>query len=206
MSQILLIRPGCTDFDEQHRVQGTLDLPLSTHGQQQVARIVQELGEVPIDMIYTSPCEPARSTAAALGAARGIPVKEIESLYNVNHGLWQGLKVDEIRRKHPKVFKQWQESPQSICPPGGETLTEAVNRVRKALEKPMKKKGRLAVVAADPLAAIICSVVRGEMPDLIPGACSGACGNWEYLTDGNGSKSASGEFATVNLAPARTTS
>src|SRR5258708_4243315 len=204
MSQILLIRPGCTDFDEQHRIQGTLDLPLSSRGQQQVARIVQELAEIPIDVIYTSPCEPARSTAAALGAARGIAVKEIESLYNVNHGLWQGLKVGEIRRKPPKVFKQWQESPQAICPPGGEALTEAVARVRKALEKPLKKKGRLAVVAADPLAAIIFAVVRGAIPDPIPAACSGACGHWEILTDVN-SKPTSGEFAAADLAVTRST-
>ena len=30
MSQIVLIRPGSTEFDEQQRIQGTLDLPLST--------------------------------------------------------------------------------------------------------------------------------------------------------------------------------
>src|SRR5260370_36299539 len=125
MSQILLIRPGCTDFDEQHRIQGTLDLPLSSRGQQQVARIVQELAAIPIDVIYTSPCEPARSTAAALGAARSIAVKEIESLYNVNHGLWQGVTGHEIRRKHPKDFKQSQESPQANLPTRGADFAEA---------------------------------------------------------------------------------
>ena len=120
MAKILLIRPGCTDFDEQHRIQGTLDLPLSPRGEEQVARILQDLASSPIDVIYTSPCEPARSTAVALGAERGLTVKEIETLYNLNHGLWQGLKVDEVRRKHPKVFKQWQELPETICPSGGE--------------------------------------------------------------------------------------
>ncbi|MGE5193310.1 MAG: histidine phosphatase family protein [Deltaproteobacteria bacterium] len=202
MAHILLIRPGCTDFDEQHRIQGTLDLPLSARGEEQVARIAQDLASFPIDVIYTSPCEPARSTAAALAVARGLAVKEVETLYNVNHGLWQGLKVDEIRRKHPKVFKQWQESPEAICPPGGETLNEALERVRKALEKPLKKKGNLAIVAADPLAAIIATVVRGTKLEAIPAACAGVCGSWEILKD-NDSKSGSGEFAASVLAAAR---
>lgn len=202
MSQILLVRPGCTDFDEQQRIQGTLDLPLSPRGAEQVARILQELASLPIDILYTSPCEPARSTAAALGAARGLPVKEIETLHNVNHGLWQGLKVDEIRRKHPKVFKQWQESPEAICPPGGETLSEAIERVRKSLEKPLKKKGTLAIVAGDPLAAIICAVIRGTPLDSIPTACDGVCGSWEILQDNN-SKSNSGEFARPELTSVR---
>ena len=204
MPHIYLIRPGCTDFDEQHRIQGKLDLPLSARGQEQLARLLLDLdlAQVQIDVLYSSSCEPARSTAAALGAARGLAVKEIETLHNVDHGLWQGLKVDDVRRKHPKVFKQWQESPEAICPPGGETLAEAVNRVRKALEKPLKKKGHLAIVAADPLAAIICAVVRGTTLEAIPAACEGVCGSWEILTE-NSAKTSAGEYAVSELAALR---
>ncbi len=202
MSQILLIRPGCTEFDEQQRIQGTLDLPLSARGEEQFAQILRELAPISLDVIFTSPCEPARKTATALGAARGLAVKEIETLHNVNHGLWQGMKIDEIRRKHPKVFKQWQESPEAICPPNGETLAEAVDRVRKALEKPLRKKGNLAIVAADPLASIVCAVVCGTPLDSIPAACSGVCGSWEILKPGK-STLVSGIFATAELAAAR---
>lgn len=202
MPRILLIRPGCTDFDEQHRIQGNLDLPLSDRGRQQVTKLLSELAEITIDVLYSSPCEPARSTAAAIGEARGLGVKELESLLNVNHGLWQGLTIDEVRRKHPRVFKQWQESPEAICPPGGETLTEAVERVRKALEKPVKKKGTVAIVAADPLAAIIGAVLRGAPLDAIPPACEGVCGCWELLEQ-NLTKTPSGEYSFAELAALR---
>ncbi|MBI3861988.1 MAG: histidine phosphatase family protein [Planctomycetia bacterium] len=198
MAQILLIRPGCTEFDEQRRIQGNLDLPLSSGGRQQVERLLADLAQVEIDVLYSSPCEPARSTAESIAAARGLAVKEIEGLYNVNHGLWQGLKVDDVRRKHPKVFKQWQESPEAICPPGGESLADAVARVRKALEKPLKKKGNLAFVAADPLATIICAVIRGLPLDSIPAVCEGACGSWQSLSE-NTARSGSGEFVVADL-------
>ncbi len=203
MPHIYLIRPGCTDFDEQHRIQGKLDLPLSSRGRLQVERLLADLAHVEIDVLYSSPCEPARSTATALGAARGLAVKEIEALHNVDHGLWQGLTVDDVRRKHPKVFKQWQESPEAICPPGGETLAEAVDRVRKALDKPLRKKGNLAIVAADPLAAIICAVVRGVPLESITAVCQGACGSWQFLTE-NQTKTSSGEFSLTELASAGT--
>lgn len=199
MSQIILIRPGCTEFDEQQRIQGNLDLPLSAGGRQQVERLLADLAQVEIEVLYTSPCEPARSTAEAIATARALPVKEVEGLHNVNLGLWQGLKVDDVRRKHPKVFKQWQESPEAICPPGGETLADAVARVRKALEKPLKKKGNLAFVAADPLAAIICAVVRGLSLDSIPAFCQGACGSWQVLGENSKSKTLSGEFSVADL-------
>jgi probable phosphoglycerate mutase len=183
MSRIILIRPGCTDFDEQQRLQGLLDLPLSPRGEQEVCRLLSELDAVPIDVIYTSPSEPARSTAARLGAARNVPVKEVANLHNVNVGLWQGLQLDEIRRKHPKVFKQWQESSEAICPPAGETLAEAIERVKKALEKPLKKKGQLAIVAADPLAAIVGAIIRGAVPECLGSLARGCCGSWEALCD-----------------------
>jgi broad specificity phosphatase PhoE len=199
MAQIVLIRPGCTEFDEQQRIQGNLDLPLSSGGRQQVEKLLADLSLVEIDWLFSSPCEPARSTAEALGSTRGLPVREVEGLHNVNLGLWQGLKVDDVRRKHPKVFKQWQESPEAICPPEGETLAEAVARVRKALEKPLKKKGNLAIVAADPLAAIICMVVRGLSLESIPAVCQGACGSWEILA-GNPSNPVTGQFAVPELA------
>jgi broad specificity phosphatase PhoE len=179
-----------------------LDLPLSARGQEQLAKLLLDLAKIQIDVLYSSPCEPARNTAAALGTARGLTVKEIDGLHNVDHGLWQGLTVDDVRRKHPKVFKQWQESPEAICPPGGETLAEAVDRVRKALEKPLKKKGHLAIVAADPLAAIICAVVRGTTLDAIPAACEGVCGSWEILTENSG-KTPAGDFAVKELAALR---
>jgi broad specificity phosphatase PhoE len=198
MAQIVLIRPGCTEFDEQQRIQGNLDLPLSSGGRRQVEHLLADLAQVEIDVLYSSPCEPARSTAEALGLARGFAVREVEGLHNVNHGLWQGLKVEDIRRKHPRVFKQWQESPEAICPPEGETLAEAVDRVRKALEKPLKKKGNLAIVAADPLAAIICAVVRGLPLDSIPAVCQGACGSWQILIE-NQPKTSSGEFAVSDF-------
>jgi phosphoserine phosphatase len=195
MPQIVLIRPGSTAYDEQQRLQGTLDLPLSPQGEAQVARLLQEMSQVEIDLIYTSPNEPARTTAGRIGAARRVPVKEIEGLSNINLGLWQGLQLEEIRRKHPKVFKQWQESPEAICPPEGETFIEAIARVRKALEKPLKKKGHLAFVAGDPLAAIISSVIRGLPLDTASRACTGGCGcgSWELLAE-NTYRSLSGEF------------
>ena len=38
MLKILLIRPGVTDFDEQGRIKGTLDIPLNENGTAQVAQ------------------------------------------------------------------------------------------------------------------------------------------------------------------------
>ena len=43
MIQIVLIRPGSTDYDEQGRIQGTLDIPLSLEASDTVRRLGDEL-------------------------------------------------------------------------------------------------------------------------------------------------------------------
>ena len=168
MPHVVLIRPGCTDYDQQNRVQGTLDVPMNVHGQEQVARIVDELRSMPIEVIYAPHCEPAWSTAERIGEELDVPVKESEELRNLNQGLWQGLPVDDIRHKYPRAFRQWQDAPQTICPPEGETVDKALQRIRKALSKPLKKKDVFAVVCSEPLATLVGFVLSGQpaaMPD-----------------------------------------
>jgi len=172
MAGIILIRPGCTDFDEQHRIQGELDLPLNTRGKEQLCRLVERLRSRPIELVMSSPGEPALSTAEAIGAEIGVPVKEVDGLRNLNQGLWQGLTIEEIRRKYPKVAKQWQDSPETICPPEGEAVAEALERVEKVLKKAMKRDGEVAIVVSEPLATLISCFIQHcklELPDSITG-------------------------------------
>ena len=63
MPTIALVRPGCTDFDDQKRIQGVLNLPLNQRGESQVKEITKLLRKFPLEIVYTSPGEPARSTA-----------------------------------------------------------------------------------------------------------------------------------------------
>ena len=55
MPQILLVRPGQTDFDLQKRVQGSLDLPMNEVGYQEVQGLIQQLSGYPIDFILSGP-------------------------------------------------------------------------------------------------------------------------------------------------------
>jgi broad specificity phosphatase PhoE len=174
MPEVVLIRPGCTDFDEQNRIQGALDLPLNHRGHAQVLGLVAQLQEVSFDVIFTAPCEPARSTALAVCEQCRVPLKEVDDFRNLDHGLWQGLQVDDVRRKYPKVFKQWQESPETVCLPEGETVAEAVERIRRALRKCLKRKRTIGIVASEPLATMIGCVLRGARPAL-PETCERKC-------------------------------
>jgi broad specificity phosphatase PhoE len=183
MVQILLIRPGTTEYDQQGRVQGTLDIPLCEDGRQEVERMVDELRGQPIVAIYASPCQAAAQTAEALGAALDVKIKTLDKLQNLDQGLWQGLLVAEVKAKQPKVYRQWQEQPETVCPPQGETLVAARQRVQSALGKLLKKNksdGLLAIVAPEPLASVIGNVLGNDAwGDLWQGATASA--HWQLI-------------------------
>ncbi len=162
----LVVRPGETEFDGQSRIQGSLDLLLTDLGRQQVDDIVEQLRQEAFDVIYASPTEPAASTAEIIGRALGISVKIVDGLANLHQGLWQGLSLDDIRRKHPRVYKQWEDDPESVCAPNGEECEEAQERVEQALKKPLKRDESFVVVAPEPIATLITSVLRGEAAQL----------------------------------------
>ncbi len=162
----VLIRSGETDFDVEARVQGTLDLPLTIQGRTEVDAAAEELRSIPLEVIYCCPGEPAFSTARVIGRALDLPVKPLGELDNMHFGLWQGMPVDEIRRKQPKVFRQWQEEPTSVCPPEGETFADVYARVLDSLKKPLKKGVPFAIVAPEPLATLIGCILKGEEPRL----------------------------------------
>src|SRR3989304_366926 len=130
MAQILLIRPGTTEYDQQGRVQGTLNIPLCEDGRQEVETMVEELRGQTIAALYASPSRSAEQTAESLGQALDVKVKTIDKFENLDHGLWQGMLVSDVKAKQPKVYRQWQEQPATVCPPQGESVGGAGDRVQ----------------------------------------------------------------------------
>lgn len=163
---IYLIRTGDTEYDGQGRIQGTLDIPLCADGRKQVEEAAQELAaeRPPITTLYTGPCQSVLQTAEAVGAQLHLKPKKLTSLANLDHGLWQGMLVEEVRSNQPKVYKKWQETPDAVCPPEGETLSSARERLAKAITKLVKKhkQGVIALVLPNPLAAVLQSELSHE--------------------------------------------
>lgn len=168
MTTVAVVRPGWTDFDEQHRILGSLELPLNARGVEQTRSLVERLKDLKIDVeaVLSGTTQPAQGTATAIAEAFNLSVRESEELNNLNQGLWQGSSIDDIRRKTPRCFKQWEDAPETICPPEGEPWESAIERVQYALKKPLRKFDSLVIVASEPLATLVSCRLSGEPPDL----------------------------------------
>jgi broad specificity phosphatase PhoE len=182
MFQMLVVRAGATDYDEQGRIKGTLDIPLSQAGQSQVDRLIAELHATQIDHLYASPCRSAQQTAEMLAVDHHLKTKTLDELQNLDHGLWQGKLIDEVCVSQPKVFRQLQEHPETVCPPQGEPVGEALERVRGVISRLLRKhrSGRVAIVVPEPLATLMhAAVSHQELGDLWKAECG--CCSWQIV-------------------------
>jgi broad specificity phosphatase PhoE len=197
MTQVVLIRPGATVYDEQNRVQGVLDVPLSDRGRAEVALLAETLPDALQGMtllaLYCGPGESVVRTAEAAGRALGLRPKRLDDLRNLDQGLWQGLQFDEIKRRNTRVFRQWVDDPLTVCPPLGETVESAVERVKAAL-KPLIKRHQdeaIGLVVGEPLAQIVSSLLRGDCrvhfdDDVPTGGFERIEVGLEFVRNGNG--------------------
>lgn len=179
MLRILLVRPGCTDFDQQGRIKGTLNIPLCEDGSRQAAKTAGQLGDFTIDTLYAAPCRSAQQSANAIAASQRLKVKSLDELQNVDHGLWHGKLIDEVKQTQPRLYRQGQDHADSICPPQGEPIAASRERVRKALARIFKKhrNGVVGLVVPEPLASVVDSELQHrELTDLWENECDD--GGW----------------------------
>ena len=166
---LLLVRAGSTELDEQGRITGSLDMPLSLAGEKEAETTARQLDDLKIDVIFSAQCQAAKQTAEHLSNGGAIRIKVEDSLTNLDHGLWHGKSIDELKETQPKLYRQWNENPESICPPGGETIESVRNRVESTLNRIRRKykTGVVAIVAPEPLYSIIRSLINSsELRDL----------------------------------------
>ena len=132
---VLLIRHGETAWNAEHRIQGRLDVPLSTTGVWQAGRLAERLAGEAIDAIVASDLARAWMTGAPLADAHGLPMVPEPRLRERVFGLFEGKTLDEIAAQHREEFAAWRARDVDWRIPGGESGTEFIGRVLEAMQE-----------------------------------------------------------------------
>jgi len=173
---LIVIRAGATEYELQGRIRGTLDVPLAPAGTAEADRIAALLAAAPPDALHIAEDLGCEETGRIIGRRCGLKPRRMAGMENLCQGLWQGMLVDEIRRKQPRLYRQWQDNPWAVAPPEGELLEDACHRVEAALETVFLRHptGRIAIVVPQPLDQVVRWIVAGEsMGDLWESAPAG---------------------------------
>ena len=94
---LLLVRHGLTDWNEEGRLLGRTDVGLNARGRQQADALAAILGGLPISKVISSPQVRARETAAPIAEKLGLTVETDPGIDEVWLGRWQGKLISEVR-------------------------------------------------------------------------------------------------------------
>jgi broad specificity phosphatase PhoE len=133
-NNILLIRHGQTNANVTGFYMGWSDEDLNEPGYTQVRRLSERLASISLASIYTSPLRRAYNTAAILAESHKLELKVLDDLIEIQLGDWQGLYVDEIKKRWPKLWQQSRINPSEITLPNGESYSQVTKRAVRALK------------------------------------------------------------------------
>jgi uncharacterized phosphatase len=112
MANLYLIRHGQTDWNEQNRLQGSVERPLNEQGREQAREIGKKLSQLTIDAIYSSPMERAKETAKIIAEHHECEVGFYPGLREASYGLIEGLTHQEYHEQYKEPLAHRNSLPQ----------------------------------------------------------------------------------------------
>jgi broad specificity phosphatase PhoE len=126
-----LLRHGATGDDDIFR--GTIDLPLSSKGWQQMEKAVGDYHAW--TFLVSSPLLRCREFALTLSEKLSIKLLIEPNIKEMNFGRWEGQKPKEVWEKTPEAMRQFWQDADLYPPPEGERLSHFQERVMLGLNE-----------------------------------------------------------------------
>lgn len=148
---VYLIRHGATMNSNERRYKGSIDVPLSMEGMNQIKAVADFFVSCGINQfsLYCSPLNRALRSAEIIGKPFGISPVVVPELRERSFGIWEGLTFVEIAERYPEEFEAWKNNPLKYCPPQGESTLDVRNRVMRAIRQILygPDDGNIVIVA-----------------------------------------------------------
>jgi probable phosphomutase (TIGR03848 family) len=154
MPIFLLVRHGENEYVKTGRLAGRQPgIHLNDKGREQAQTVAQQLKDLPIKAVYSSPLERAMETAEPIAKRFNLPIIQRSGLIETDCGDWQNQKVKGLSRL--KQWKNVQSSPATFRFPGGESFRDAHARITAELLELTEQHDPKDVIAcvshADPI-------------------------------------------------------
>ena len=156
MATLVLLRHGESQWNQENRFTGWVDVPLSEKGREEARQAGEKLKAAGLrfDKAYTSALIRAQDTlkiALEILGLTNIPVEKDQALNERHYGDLQGLNKAETAKKFgDEQVHIWRRS-YDIAPPNGESLKDTAARTLPYFERhivPDLKAGKNILVAA----------------------------------------------------------
>lgn len=180
VTTLYLIRHGETEGSETKRYKGSIDVPLSKNGIEQIKgtsvflrnmmqdkknheSCIMHSASSKLSAVYCSPLSRALKSAEIIAEPHGLKPIVIEDLRERSFGIWEGMTFTEIKEKYPQEFEAWAGNPLRYSPVDGESTVEVRERAVKAVDSLLSNHNSeyIAIVAHGGVNRIILCHIMG---------------------------------------------
>jgi 2,3-bisphosphoglycerate-dependent phosphoglycerate mutase len=128
-TELYVIRHGQTIWNQQRRLQGQMDSPLTSEGLKQAENLAERLQHLKIDALYASDLGRTMLTARIISAKlNGQQIYPDIRLRERNFGIFHGLNWEEIMKRFPEEGSKEKETNSNYIIPGGESRKQVLER------------------------------------------------------------------------------
>ncbi|MBI5865384.1 MAG: histidine phosphatase family protein [Planctomycetes bacterium] len=154
--KVALIPCAASEWRDEGRLLGRVEVQATAAGEQAVAGWIQRLAPLGIPVVFHSPDELATRTAKLIAKALKVRTRKLADIAEVDVGLWAGLTEEELKKRYASTHHELCESPLHVCPPDGEEMAAAEQRLTAAVHKLIRKNEAAALaLVARPLSLAI---------------------------------------------------
>jgi len=170
MTKLILVRHGETEWNKDWRYQGQADLPLNKEGRRQALKLAKRLKEEKISAILSSDLKRAYQTANIIAKSHHLRVKKRTALREINYGVFEGLLLEEVKKRYKTILERWWDDPLSTRIPEGETLEEFKRRVSAVYVETTRRVVSTDPAGSDPKKTILIVAHGGSLRIIV--ACA----------------------------------
>lgn len=179
--ELYIVRHGQTVWNKKGLLQGSTDICLDEKGIDAAKKMGENMKNLKIDKIYTSPLKRAYDTACFIKGERNIEIIKDERISELCFGDYEGRNMEEMQKDINCGFRYFFTSPEKYIPgEGGETLEELVLRAKNFMQNEIEKKSgeneRIVIVAHGAMNKAIMSYIKNnEIKDFWEGGLQKNC-------------------------------
>ncbi len=133
--KIYLIRHGETDWNKAGKLQGSADIPLNEYGVELAQITSEQMKDIPLEIIYSSPLNRAHTTAQIMRRGREIPIIVDERLREMDFGMYEGMIVRDAGKSEDHPLHDFISHPEKYRPLEGEEFSGVITRAHSFIDE-----------------------------------------------------------------------
>lgn len=166
MKTLYFVRHGQTEWNAIRRMQGQWNSDLNDIGRHQADINGQFLKPLDIEYLVASPLDRTTQTAEIINQHLNLDVIFDDRLKEWDCGDWSGEMWDDVGKKWPEEFAQWQADQYSYRGPNCENYPDMIQRSSPFLTELMALPyDRIAVVSHGMIGRVMVSTMLKHTPD-----------------------------------------